>query len=182
LIDRVEKLLLLAALFAILWVATTVIHDFDTFWQLQSGKYMVETQSFIRTDLFTLAADVPRFEHCWLQDLILYFGYRLGGYHALSVIKGLALGGTALALMAVARIRGASWPSMLLLSTPFWLSRGGWTARPQLWTFLFFALFVLILLSLDLDGPEADAFCQSLFPDGKLESVEGLIALSCWPP
>jgi hypothetical protein len=145
LIDRVGKLLLLAALLTILGVATTVIHDFDTFWQLQSGKYMVETLSIIRTDLFTLAADVPRFEHCWLHDLILYFGHQIGGYHALSVIKGLALAGTALALLWAARVRGASWPSMLLLLAPFWLSRGGWTARPQLWTFLFFALFVLIL-------------------------------------
>ena len=144
-IDRVGKLLLLAAFLTIFGVATTVIHDFDTFWQLQSGKYMVETQSLIRTDLFTLAADVPRFEHCWLHDLILYFGHQLGGYHALSVIKGLALGGTTLVLLWAARVRGASWGAMLLLLTPIWLSRGGWTARPQLWTFLFFALFVLIL-------------------------------------
>jgi len=43
LIDRLGKLLLFAALLTILGVATAVIHDFDTFWQLQSGKYMVET-------------------------------------------------------------------------------------------------------------------------------------------
>ena len=142
---RLEKLLLSAAWLVIFGVATTVIHDFDTFWQLQSGRYMIETQSIIRTDLFTLAADAPRFEHCWLHDIILYFSYTIGGYHALSVLKGLLLGGTALALLAAARVRGASWPAMLLLLAPFWLSRGGWTARPQLWTFLLFAVFLLLL-------------------------------------
>lgn len=142
---RLEKILLLAGLLTILGVATTQIHDFDTFWQLQSGRHMLQTRSFIHRDIFSLAASAPRFEHCWLHDILLYLAYLAGGYHGLGVVKGLALGGTALTLLAAARTRGSSRPAMLLALTAFWLSRGGWLARPQLWTFLFFALFVLIL-------------------------------------
>ena len=51
-------------LLAVLAVGMAEIHDFDTFWQLQSGRYMVEHREFIRADLFTLTPDIPRFEHC----------------------------------------------------------------------------------------------------------------------
>ncbi len=142
---RLEKLLLFAALFLIFSIATAEIHSFDVFWQLQSGRYIVQTKSFIYQDIFTLAAEAPRFEHCWLHDVILYLAYLIGGYTSLSVLKGLVLGGTALVLVAAAWVRGAAWPSILLLLTPFLLSRGGWLARPQIWTFLLFAVFVLIL-------------------------------------
>ncbi len=142
---RLEKFLLFAALFLIFGIATAEIHSFDVFWQLQSGRYILQTKSFIYHDIFTLAAQAPRFEHCWLHDILLYLAYLLGGYTGLSLVKGLVLGGTALVLVLVARVRQASWPSMLLLLTPFWLSRGGWLARPQIWTFLFFAIFVLFL-------------------------------------
>lgn len=134
-----------AMLFSLLAVATSEVHDFDTFWQLQSGRYMVETGSFIRTDLFTLAADAPRFEHCWLHDLILFWLHALGGYHALSLWKGVVLTLTALVLVLAARARGASLPATLLVLPVFLLTSGGWVERPQLWTFLLFALFILLL-------------------------------------
>lgn len=140
-----EYLALALFLLAVLAVGVAEIHDFDTFWQLQSGKYMVETGSFIRTDLFTLAPDVPRFEHCWLHDLALYGLYQAGGYAALSVWKGLMIAAIAAALAAAALRRGASLPALAIILPVFLLSAGHWTARPQLWTFLIFALFVLLL-------------------------------------
>jgi hypothetical protein len=57
--------------FAVLAVAISEVHSFDVFWQLQSGRYIWESQSMIHSDLFTLAADVPRSEHTWLHSLIL---------------------------------------------------------------------------------------------------------------
>ena len=143
--NRLAYACLALMLLAVLAVGVAQIHDFDTFWQLQSGRYMVETGSLIRTDLFTLAPDVPRFEHCWLHDLILYGLYALGGYPALSIWQGLMIAGTAAALAVAALVRGASPPAIALALPVILLSAGGWVARPQLWTFLFFALFVLLL-------------------------------------
>ena len=145
LMNHLESAFLALLLLAVLAVGVSEIHDFDTFWQLQSGKYMVETGSFIRTDLFTLAPDVPRFEHCWLHDLILYGLYQVGGYPALSIWKGLMIAGTAMVLAATALLRGASLLAVVLVLPVFLLSSGTWTARPQLWTFFIFALFVLLL-------------------------------------
>ncbi len=48
--------LLCAMLLAILAVTISEVHSFDVFWQLQNGRYMVETMSLIHTDTFTLAA------------------------------------------------------------------------------------------------------------------------------
>ena len=142
---RLEYACLALMLLAVLAVGVAEIHDFDTFWQLQSGRYMVETGSLIRTDLFTLAPDVPRFEHCWLHDLALYGLFKVGGYGALSLWQGVTLAGTAAALVAAALLRGTSLPAIALVFPVFLFSAAGWVARPQLWTFLGFALFVLLL-------------------------------------
>lgn len=143
---RLEKYLLFAALLALLGVAVSHVHSFDIFWQLQSGRYILETKSFIYTDIFSLAADAPRFEHCWLHDILFYGAYLLGGYGGISVLKGVLVAATAGALAAAARIRGSSWLAILFILPPaVLLTRGGWLERPQLWSFLLFALFVLLL-------------------------------------
>lgn len=130
---------------AILAVAISEIHSFDVFWQLQNGRYMFETGQMIRTDLFTLASDMPRHEHTWLHSLILFSLYKLFGYSAISVLKGGVVAATACVLVAVARKRSSSWLAISLVVPVFMLTSGGWLERPQLWTFLGTALFIWIL-------------------------------------
>jgi len=138
---------LTAMLLAILAVGVSEVHSFDVFWQLQNGRYMVETLSFIRSDIFTLAADVPRYEHTWLHSLILYGLYLFKGYGAISVFKGVLVAATAGVLMLIARRKQASWVAISVCLPVFLLTSGGWLERPQLWTFLFFAVFVCWLES-----------------------------------
>ncbi len=132
---------------AILAVSISEVHSFDVFWQLQSGKYMSQTHSFIRTDLFTLMKDVPRSEHTWLHSLFLYATYLLGGYAAISVLKGALVTATLGVLVWTARSRGASFSAISLMVPAFLLTSGGWLERPQLWTLLCFAIFVCSLES-----------------------------------
>lgn len=141
----VGRILVAAALVLLAGVAVSRIHAFDIFWQLQSGRYMAETGSVIRSDLFTLAAAAPRYEHCWLHDLVVYGLYSLGGYGAISLLKGALLTGAALFLVGAARLRKSSWPAILLVLPVLLAGRGGWLARPQLWTFLGFAVVVWAL-------------------------------------
>jgi len=54
---------------SIFLLAMKPIEAFDTFWQLQSGKYIWETGNFLYSDTFSLAKDSFRLEHCWLHDL-----------------------------------------------------------------------------------------------------------------
>lgn len=143
--NRIAYALLGVALLAIFAIGVSVVHSFDVFWQLQSGRYMVETGSIIDKDVFTLAPDVPRYEHCWLHDIALYLIYSIGGYAAISIWKGVMVLATTLLLLAAARLRGASvWAILATLPLVF-LTAGGWLERPQLWTFLIFAWFVFCL-------------------------------------
>lgn len=138
--------ILAVALLALFGLAAGEVHDYDIFWQLQSGRYMLESGSFIRSDLFSLAADVPRFEHCWLHDMVFYGVYALAGYAGVSLLKALLITATAGALVAVARQRQAGWAAIALIApTPFLMTFWAWKERPQLWTYLFFALFLLLL-------------------------------------
>ncbi len=134
--------ILFTMLFAILGVAISEVHSFDVFWQLQNGRYMAETMSMIRTDTFTLMAEVPRHEHTWLHSLILYGLYSLAGYGTISILKGIIVAATAGILALAARRRKASWAAIVLVLPMFLLTSGGWLERPQIWTFLCSALFI----------------------------------------
>lgn len=107
---------------------------------------MVETGNVLKQDTFTLTADAPRIEHCWLHDLVFWVVHKLLGVNGLSLLKGFLVAATALVLFAAARAGGASFLAILLLGIPtFLLSEWAWLDRPQLWSFLLFALFVFIL-------------------------------------
>lgn len=144
-LELLPKVLSLGCLIAILSVAVSEVHSFDVFWQLQSGKYIWQTKSIIHTDLFTLAYDAPRVEHTWVHSLILFAIYSMVGYSGISVLKGVLIAGAYLALLIGARIRSSSWLAILLVTPVFLKTSHGWLERPQIWTFLMFALFVLIL-------------------------------------
>ena len=145
--NRVQFLLLAAGVVAIAAVAVSVVHSFDVFWQLQSGRYMVETGEVIRNDLFTLAADAPRVEHCWLHDILLYLVYLVGGYAGLSLWKGLTITAGIGLMLVTARLRGSSLLAMILVVPLSLLTSGGWLERPQVWSFLMTGLTLLILES-----------------------------------
>mgnify|MGYP001346138029 CR=1 FL=1 len=141
-----QPLLVAAALFFLFGLAAGKVGDWDLFWQLQSGKQMVAQQALLTTDTFSLAAESPRIEHCWLHDLIVYGVYALGGYVALSLWKGALVAGTALLLGLAARARGAGTVAILSVGLPAVLiTHGAWVERPQLWSFLLFALFLWLL-------------------------------------
>lgn len=124
-------------LLALLGLASTELHCFDLFWQMQGGRHMVETGSVLRTDTFSLAHDSPRYEHCWLHDVACFAVHEVAGYRGLSLLKGVLMTLTAALAVLVARQRGAAW-SVIACTVPagFLLTRGAWLARPQLWSFL----------------------------------------------
>ena len=143
--DRVEKALLFLFLLIVGGLGVSRIISWDLFWQLQSGRYVLATHNFIHQDLFTLASQAPRYEHCWLHDVIFFLIYSLAGFSAISVLKGILVALTGLVIIAVARQRGASYSAILLLSLPFFLKLGpDWLARPQLWSYFLFAIFLLV--------------------------------------
>lgn len=134
----------LAALTFVLALRPVV--DFDTYWQLQSGRYMVETRAFIYRDTFSLAADAFRLEHCWLHDLLLYGLYVLGGYHLLSLLLAVVIAACIFLLYRWNRQSDVD-PTFILpmLTLCVLASLPSWALRPQLWTFLFSLLYLYLL-------------------------------------
>jgi len=127
-------------------LALRPIESFDTFWQLQSGKYLWQTGAFLTRDTFSLATDLFRMEHCWLHDLILYACYTVGGFIGLGLLKPLVIAACGSLLLWWSHRN--SQPK--LLSLPVLLlclaaSSDSWLVRPQLWTFLFGALYLVLL-------------------------------------
>lgn len=127
-------------------LALRPIESFDTFWQLQSGKYIWQTGQFLSRDTFSLAADAFRLEHCWLHDLVLYGLYLTGGYSLLGLLKPLLIAVCAVLLLRASLREGAqplvAAPVLLLCLAA---SADSWLVRPQLWTFLGGVLFLVIL-------------------------------------
>lgn len=127
-------------------LALRPIEAFDTFWQLQSGKYIWQTKSFIYTDLFSIAAEVSRIEHCWLSDLIFYGLYTLGGYGLLGLLKPLLVTLCAVLLWRWNRQRGVDSGIVLpVLGLCLLASEPSWLVRPQLWTFVLSLLYLHLL-------------------------------------
>ena len=71
-VKRLASLPFFCCLLLFFGLTSSRVHDFDLFWQLQTGKFIWQSGSFIYQDLFSLAAAAPRWEHCWLHDLIVY--------------------------------------------------------------------------------------------------------------
>jgi hypothetical protein len=136
----------LCVLLLLFLLALRPIEAFDTFWQLQSGKYIWQTKSFIYTDLFSIAAEVPRIEHCWLSDLIFYGLYTLGGYGLLGLLKPLLVTLCAVLLWRWNRQRGVDSGIVLpVLGLCLLASEPSWLVRPQLWTFVLSLLYLHLL-------------------------------------
>jgi hypothetical protein len=141
-----NRLIAFCAFFFLL--AFRPIESFDTFWQLQSGRYLWQTHAFIYQDIFSIAKDVFRLEHCWLSDLIFYLFYSLGGYPLLTLLKPLTIALCALLLYRWNVRRGVeSALALPTLTLCLMASEPSWLVRPQLWTFVFSLLYIHLLFS-----------------------------------
>ena len=141
--DRLTPLIWLAGLFLL---ALRPVDDYDTFWQLQSGRHIWEQRVFLYTDTFSLARDAFRLEHCWLSDIVFYLFYLLGGFILLGMLKSVIV--SACGILLLRRNSSAGVPpglAALLLIPCMVATSQAWVERPQLWTFLFSIVFMKLL-------------------------------------
>lgn len=131
---------------SIFLLAIKPIEAFDTFWQLQSGKYIWETGSFLYSDTFSLAKDSFRLEHCWVHDLILYMLYAIGGFDLVSLLKPTLIALSAI-ILYLWNIRRGGEPAFILSIIIICVvgSEQSWLVRPQLWTVILALLQICIL-------------------------------------
>lgn len=123
------------------------IDDFDLWWLLRGGAHMVETRSFPTTDPFSAtAAGEPWLNHAWGFELGLYAVYRLAGFDGLIVMQAVfaALAFSVLYWLLRREGVGQGW-ALGAVGLGALATRGFWTPRPQLVTYLLLAVFWAIL-------------------------------------
>lgn len=155
--------LLLAVLAGVLCLGllSPEIRDSDFWWHLRTGRYIVETRALPVPDPFayTTATAPPAYPgedavrrfnltHEWLAQALFYAAYRAAGFPGVVVLRALLLAAfCGLAGLVAWRRSGVpdrGWMAGLLAAAtavPFALD------RPQLFTYLFLALAVVILES-----------------------------------
>jgi hypothetical protein len=141
-IQRVMLITLFALVFAI---GTRVPVDTDTWWHIRSGEHTL-TEGMIYQDPFShTKGGEDWINHSWGSQIVLYFAYEVAGD------VGLALYTAVLATVGVALLYPVCAGNVYLRA--FALALGAmtaavfWTARPQMFSFVFSALSIYLLFS-----------------------------------
>ncbi len=128
-------------------LATVVPVDFDYWWHVKTGQYIVETGALPRVDHFSYtAAGRPWVAHEWLTDLLLYTVQQHVGYVGNVVLFALVSTLTALVVYATCRHWDLGEPGAVVLM--MWASSmaiGSGNVRPQALTALLIAVVVLLV-------------------------------------
>ncbi|MFH1772007.1 MAG: hypothetical protein ABH872_04250 [Candidatus Omnitrophota bacterium] len=122
--------------------------DPDLWGHLMYGKDTFENKSLARYDPYSYTAEnAPWINHEWLSELIFYSIYRFSGSKGLFLFKILIGLLTALILWLTYAVRKHNYK--IISSIIFILSLSvitfGFAIRPQIFTYLFFSLFIYII-------------------------------------
>ncbi|HEU5422416.1 MAG TPA: hypothetical protein VFU72_02650, partial [Nitrolancea sp.] len=122
--------------------------DPDYWWHLRTGQLIAQTHSVPTVDSYSFTANGKSWlAHEWLSELIIYGLDQAGGY-ALSILVFLAVAAGALWLgFRTALALGASrWAALLTFIWATFMFGGFWVVRPQVFSWLFLALFLAIIV------------------------------------
>jgi len=134
--------LLLAALaltYAFLANLRTVT-DPDLFWQLASGRWVVQHRQIASTDVFSYTAQGQPWIYPVGSELLFYAVHRIGGYVLLSWLGAVASVGTLLLLL---RRGSAATAAIAIFAAPIIAGRTG--PRADMFSVVLFAAFLSIL-------------------------------------
>ena len=139
-VDWPRILLIAIALTYALLAGLRTVADFDTGWQLATGRYVVQHHAIFSTDVFSYTAHGKPWLYPPLSSLFLYVLFLVGGYSALSWLSALASAAT-VGLVAW----GGDWitAALALVAVPAIVFRT--VPRADMFTTVIFAAFAAIL-------------------------------------
>jgi len=123
------------------------ITNFDIWWHLNAGKWIVENQAIPRVEPFThTLAGIPWNDYEWAAQPFLYAVERVGGTAGLVILTGLAASGMAACLVLAMRACGAG-PAAAGLCTGgvLYVSQVRILPRPEIFSLLSLALVVFMV-------------------------------------
>lgn len=120
------------------------VRDYDVWWHVKAGQVMLETGHLIRTDPFAFTrTDQPYLAtHEWLSQVVFAFVVNILGFNGLIILRVIIAG--AIACLLLWTMGKTAW-----LASPFVIFlhlflQPNLLDRPQLFTFLFFPLCIVL--------------------------------------
>jgi tetratricopeptide (TPR) repeat protein len=129
----------LALIYAFLAGLRTV-SDFDTFWQMATGRWVVQHHQIPSVDVLSYTANGQHWIYPVGAGVLFYGAFLLGGFHLLSWISAAACAGTVALLL---RRNTAAGAAIAILSVPLIADRT--PPRADMFSVLLFATFLSIL-------------------------------------
>jgi hypothetical protein len=128
--------------------------DPDYFWHLKTGEYIVAHHALPGGDVFSFTrAGQPWVLHEWLFEVLLYGVFAVSGERGVvTVTVALALAAVALVYGAARRIAGSAAAAWIPAAPGLVVMAGCMAPRPQMLTYLLFALYLWVLLGFKYAG------------------------------
>ena len=128
-------------------LACADIEDYDLWWQLRAGRWMVEHRGPPRTEVFTHTRQgMPWIDTEWAAELLLYLAMKAGGAPGLIVLVGIFAVVVACSLVLAARDEGAGPASAgLAVGGALFLLHTRLVPRAEIFTLLCLSLLLLFL-------------------------------------
>lgn len=150
-----KKNILLPALFALIFLSLCVpVEEIDFFWHLATGNWILHNGTLPSIDPFSYTAPLPDsrdllvLKGYWLTQLLYASVWKFFGATGIVILRALILCGLFYSVYVALKRRGMNtWFSLLAvlpifldMRLPFFIG-----IRPQLWSFLFVSILVLML-------------------------------------
>jgi tetratricopeptide (TPR) repeat protein len=116
------------------------LQDFDLWWQLATGRWVVQHHQIFSTDIFSYTAQGAPWIYPVLSGIFFYLAYLAGGYSALSWMGAIACAGTIAILI---RRKNVASAALALIAVPLIANRT--QPRAEMFTTILFAAFLSLL-------------------------------------
>jgi hypothetical protein len=139
-----SRVCVLVVVLGLLVLGSRGITDPDFWWHLRNGQLIVQTHSLVRTDPYSFTRFGDRWiNHEWLSDVLIFTIYRFSGFTGLIFTFAAII--TATFLLVYCRCPGRPYLAALITVWGAETSILSWGVRPQMFTLLLAAIFLLIL-------------------------------------
>jgi len=139
-----ERLMVLVLLLCIFFMAADEVTNTDIWWHLATGQHIWQTRSIPRQDIFSHTVVGKRWiDHSWLSQVVIYLTYRGFGFGGLAFLAAGII--TVVFLITFIASSGHLYIRVFATLLGALASAITWEMRPHLFSFLFVALFVLVI-------------------------------------
>jgi hypothetical protein len=140
----IRQLFVIILFLALFSMAMRPIADPDFWWHLRTGQWIVETHAIPHADPFSFSNQGKTWlAHEWLSEILIYGIYQIGGYGLLILIFAAII--TATFLLVYLRSAERPYIAGFALLLGALATAPTWGVRPQVISYLLFALFLFLL-------------------------------------